>query len=164
MKTEIITINDKQYTRIYKPINFTWLDNQIQMGNPVVLQYRNRNTTQWVIEPCIGRYEHCYICYEQGGDECWLDAEEIMYTITTLPALPRYPKAEDAALLYRYMSEGLMPMSDLLYQEYEDAHMWDKVFILHSYMEFVYGSKIDDENAISCCINEAGERVEVAIL
>jgi len=33
---------------------------------------------------------------------------EDMFIATALPALPKHPKPEDAALLYRYLSEGVV--------------------------------------------------------
>lgn len=79
---------------------------------------------------------------------------------TTLPALPEHPKLEDAALLYRYMAEGLRILMFIDDREYSfvgfsDGYMWG--FDVNTEMEWINGAKIIG------AVDADGNRVEVAI-
>jgi hypothetical protein len=47
-------------------------------------------------------------------DDCLFFAESGDIFAVALPALPRNPKPEDAALIYRYMAEGIYPKGERL--------------------------------------------------
>lgn len=63
------------------------------------------------------------MCWAKTADGVWLafdDWERPVHIATALPPLPRNPKPEDAALLYRYAAEGVYPV---LYWENKKGNM-----------------------------------------
>lgn len=138
MKTEIITINGKQYTRIYKEPNHEWIKGRLNIGEAVrVVDTNNISHTLTNLD---------------GAAYVDRNAQHIQSIVTTLDPLPRYPTAGDTALLYEYLANGLAPYI------YDSGVKWDFRF-------FPNGSNLPlrDGSKISHCENQTGERVEVAI-
>lgn len=75
---------------------------------------------------------------------------------TLLPALPRYPKPEDARLLYRYMAEGIEPK----------GNVWIGGSIEHesySVRGILNAVRIGQQTEITHALDSDGNRIEVAI-
>lgn len=99
-----------------------------------------------------GIYHYYENYYHKDG------TKSLRHIATALPPLPRYPKPEDAQLLTRYMAEGLTPIME---------NMEGLVISIFSNLSS-YNGVLEDEqenifDTVSCCINEQGEKVEVAI-
>lgn len=107
MKTEIITINDKQYTRITQPANHEWIKEQLEMGEPVNLENEYGIFSAATIATLASDGKEFYAGFDELADRTYSDKEKVQSIVTTLPALPRYPKAEDMLLVHRYEAEGL---------------------------------------------------------
>lgn len=86
---------------------------------------------------------------------------------TALPPLPRYPKPEDAKLLYRYMAEGLEPMAKCITNERNFLGMYGGMCHYLYGIEILSELELGEPNVrdieIAHCTNEQGEKVEVAI-
>lgn len=100
MKTSIETINGQLCTVIRKPFCADYVREQLEMGVPVVCEY--------------GLFDDSVVRHALFS-ELVLDAHIALYgeaamrhTLTILPALPRNPTADDAPLLYRYASKGVL--------------------------------------------------------
>lgn len=109
METSIETINGKLYTVIRKPFDADWVREQLAMGVPVLAElkpsrngYVKRGALVYAGNNSFGIADW----YDDEGGALYVD-HSYQYTLTILPALPRYPKIKDVDLLFRYASEGL---------------------------------------------------------
>lgn len=157
LPTSIETINGKLCTVIRRPFDAEWVREQLAMGVPVVT-----DLAVLLFAASEGRYytERGYMVLD--GARQHLPEARIK---TILPALPKNPTPEHAALLYRYMAEGIYPV--LVCPDSELS------FLLRGIDRFgnaLYKNLADEYDGISlslCEINyavpETGGRCEVAI-
>ena len=102
-----------------------------------------------------------------GFEAHHINAAPIIHLATILPPLPRNPKAEDAALVARYMSEGLFVYGNLSAYG-NDALLLDRCGL---FAKNRYGQELqitDREQPflfeITHCLDTQGNRVEVPIV
>lgn len=158
-RVSIETIGGKLCTVIRRPFDTEWVREQLAMGVPVIAERISLQRFLLVRDDHEGKYKGIkadspYGYYSEGRT---IDiAPHIFeYTITILPALPRNPKPEHAALLYRYASESL----NVRYE------------IMDADLRCADGLGIGDIlNHLGCCpieithcLDTQGNRVEVAI-
>jgi hypothetical protein len=101
-----------------------------------------------------------------------IDCKEVL--ATALPALPKHPTAEDAALLYLYAAHGLYPVfTDTRHlhlpedeRQYPFLTLYDAEIHREDYSDTrsgVVGTAIDAHDEITHAVTASGERVEIAI-
>ena len=161
-KVTIEEINGKQCTVIRKPFDAEWVKEQLSMGNHVRMEavYPDQDTV--LIECSTKTYPAGESVSYFGAYDCFAE-EDIKHTLTILPALPRKPTPEDAPLLYRYASEGLMVMiktegcysDDYGIPDEEDR--WEEEYEFNSPLINVG----EPQEITHATLN--GERVEIAI-
>lgn len=104
-KITIEEINGKEFTIVRKPYNAEWVKDELEIGCVVLEKKGNQDGKQgWIYMYSIHQLDDLYY------QDIIKDVESVI--VAVLPALPRHPKPEDAPLLYKYMSEGLMPVFD----------------------------------------------------
>ncbi|MCA9340410.1 MAG: hypothetical protein KDA17_05840 [Candidatus Saccharibacteria bacterium] len=120
MKTSIETINNHLVTVIRKPFDVEWVREQLAMGAPLIVQLLFDSVEDDFNPPRIEiwKCEDDFIDRTTHPEETGLRAA---YIISKLPALPKHPTPEDAALLYRYASEGLFPRG---YKDFKNQYIW----------------------------------------
>jgi hypothetical protein len=68
------------------------------------------HTVVWHVDyPPSGTLGRRYTDMVSGVKEFFEDANCLRHIATALPPIPRFPQPDDAALLYRYCSDGVMP-------------------------------------------------------
>jgi len=162
MKTEIITINGRNYTRIVKDADLEWIKGELKKGNPVVVALENLDDYR-ILKEWNGKLELYY-----SSDENIFFDKNITHTIHTLDPLPRYPTANDAALLYEYASHGLFAV---FHNELFNSNKYFIGFNRHTTQCWMVNNQSGDNSEwktkdgleITHCINQAGEKCEVAI-
>lgn len=90
----------------------------------------------------------------------WM-ASGTKHIATALPALPRHPKPEDAALLYRYMAEGI----EVIYRWVRDPEMksaWTPICASDG-MEYLDGMHVTEATEFMRATDKDGNKIEVAI-
>lgn len=116
IKTGVEIINSELITIIKKPFDAVAVRKSLAVGVPVaafhkrygvvsLLPYKGLDLsgthfTLWLYDADAECLEDCVHCCPDS---------DFTHTLTILPALPKHPKTEYAALLYRYMAEGLYP-------------------------------------------------------
>jgi hypothetical protein len=109
IKPTIEEINGRKCTVIRKPFDAEWVKEQLDMGIPIIGEDLCGDRFR-IIENCYGSDKWIKAYDEDNSTYDSMTYDQFNYIITTLPALPRYPKPEDAPLLYRYMAEGIVPV------------------------------------------------------
>lgn len=165
MKISVEEIGGKKVTIIRKPFDAEWARESLAMGVPIVAEgndgwkcfvtrkfYHNKEmelfSCKAIIDPC-GSVDGCFIA--DVGEEY------LAYTINVLPALSKRPTPEDAALLYRYMAEGIYftySYDDYDYEGRDTTNTIDGSMIYEL---------INRKAEIIHAIDTDGTRVEVAI-
>jgi len=108
-----VTIENNN-TVIRREFDAEWVKGELAMGNYVKAEY---NSFEDKTERCVIHYYtdnsykgmHPYKVRHHGDDDGFNEGI-FTDTLTILPPLPKYPKPEDAPLLYRYMAEGIIPV------------------------------------------------------
>lgn len=110
MKTQIKhTADGTAYTQILKPFEAEWVKGQLAMGNYPLVSASNENEKHSRRGLITNHINSLYkVIYSLVDYDCLFD-NDIENIIINLPALPRYPKPEDAGLLHEYMAQGLYP-------------------------------------------------------
>ena len=144
MKTTIEEINGKLCTVIRKPFDVECVKEQLDIKMPVVVETIEHEVCGKNIKGIHKLHKYIdknWFCgINIGAEDSWFES-----IIVVLPALPRYPKPEDAPLLYRYMAEGIIPILD-------ECESLDRMIFTNGF----------GEGRITHATHN-GERVEVAI-
>lgn len=146
MTTSVEIATEPLRTIIKRPFDAEYVRSQLEMGIPVVFKH------QYLDNYLIAISINGDIINHNCGTT---DINSITHTIVTLPPLPRYPKPEDAGLLYAYAAQGLfpygqvfiksegnfsmntLPMLDLM----EEKHSFPKVELLDALL--ADGTRVD---------------------
>lgn len=158
------TINGAEFTVVRKPFDAEWVRGQLKMGIPIIAE---------TIDECgkSGRKARgSHILHDFTNCDEWFrgsymagDASSFSHTLTILPALPRNPKPSDAALLYRYMVEDLIPFGDIKVPCAafgESNGRYQRISVEVSTVGRIDNSMPTLTHAID---SQTGERVEIAI-
>lgn len=113
MQVTAETINGIACTVIRRPFDAAAVRESLAMGVPVVADHARHGVV--FIEPYENPmlYDYLNFCTftkPVDSDDNYHGCSpriDFHYTLTILPALPRHPKPEDAALLLRYQAEGI---------------------------------------------------------
>lgn len=192
MKTEIITINNKLYTRIIRPADHDWIKEQLEtMDTPIKAGFF---TEEGLYR--IGNLLNCetsshYYRGQVREPYCWsgtssnwhffmVHKDLVTHTITTLPALPRYPTDKDADLIIRYFLEGIQVYGNYNWKpdlrgdevKEQDNSLLSVAFESRTLKSYIRGlemldSIIDSSGEsfeITHCTDKEGNKVEVAIV
>lgn len=159
MKVSIETIGDKHCTVIRKPFDAEWVAEQINMEQSVLACTDERAVDYFTLWNYSGED------FMSGGGKV-IHEDDLIYTLTILPALPRNPKPEDAPLLYRYMAEGIEAISTL-YDDGAERFVNNVDFLTMLSQLKHYGNKEVDGGGMYIQITHAidvdGNKLEVAI-
>lgn len=164
MKTTIETISGKLCTVIRRDFDAEKVRESLAMGVPVVAETKAKN--RYLLK-CFAGGEYASSMQNKvvGGfciDGVSMSEPHFAHTITLLPALPRHPKPEDAALLYRYLAEGLHVIAHRL-----DNIERSKLVSTHRIEDVLWGwwkaHPPLAEYRITHCVDTHGNRVDVAI-
>nr|BDD45155.1 hypothetical protein 40 [bacterium] len=145
---EIIIQKKPLATVIKRPFDADAARASLALGVPVVTDMGVFVDTSWKEDTFVSGTsldEHEVAMVE-------IHASDITHTITTLPPLAGKPKPEDAALFYRYLSEGL----DIIGQDNKGQMMGFRV------AEGYYGWSLDAWHPTHALLAD-GQRVDVAI-
>lgn len=155
MKTHIETINGKECTVIKKPFDAEWVKGKLTIKQCVQLGYKYHSNIFYAIS-----YKDDYFEGIKDGQAFSHSvlASNFEHTITILPALPKYPAAQDAGLLYQYASEGLFAVIN--YKTAHEGHWsWGSIGCGESWL------KKDELNmSTTHCIDADGNRHDIAII
>lgn len=106
MKTKITieTINNNLVTVIRKPFDAEWVKGELSMDIPLIVE-----RFDGVIINTLYKYDTDLEKFEESGYYGHLyHIDELKYTLTILPALPKHPKTpRDDRILCAYMVVGL---------------------------------------------------------
>lgn len=161
MKTSIETINGELCTVVKRPFDADAVRKSLAMGVPVLVEdkHETRGTLvreirrqsmgngSWVI------YYDCACNVDGHMTIVEVRAAAMMYALTILPALSKHPKTEDAALPYRYASEGIFLVGTYGDEDYETCGF-------RQFLEMYHSGKL---KAVVGAVDADGNRVEVAI-
>lgn len=154
----IENINGEMMTVIRKPFDAEWVRGQLDIGESVIAE--SKTGIKWIVLYYSEQYGKWASVRQRGDDIRQIKPSHMVSVVKNLKALPRKPKPEDAALLYRYMAEGIEPRGN-----YYDTRAGKKRenHSAFSFMTYMYNCNDSHREITHAIDTKTGERVEIAI-
>lgn len=164
-KVAIETINGKLCTVIRRSFDAEKVRESLAMGGPTLVEIAKAEKHILLSDDYEGgidtvKYRGLY-GYDDHIITCFT-YEDITAALVILPALPRNPKPEDAALIAAYNAQGLVVFG-------EDDNGVDLEFCVQNGKLWCYNDNwevfgaLQAEEEITHCVDASGNRVDVAI-